>query len=78
VSWRCDGRPARPAYGTNNTVLLISRLNSLTNRAIEQENALRMMCEFLKDLDDPYGFGQSLDERVLGDGTSRTCGGEEG
>jgi hypothetical protein len=27
-----------------------------------------MMCEVLRSLDDPYGFGQSLDERFIGDG----------
>jgi hypothetical protein len=54
-----------------------SQLNSLARLAIKQDNALQTICEVLKDLDDPYGFGQSVDERVLGDGTSRTCDDEE-
>ena len=44
-----------------------SCLKSLSNQAENQEEALRMMCEVLKGLDDPYGFGQSLDDRVIGD-----------
>ena len=27
-----------------------------------------MMCSVIQEIDDPYGFGLSLDERVLGDG----------
>jgi hypothetical protein len=26
-----------------------------------------MICSVLKDIDDPCGFGRSLDERILGD-----------
>jgi hypothetical protein len=44
-----------------------SRLSTLTGQASDQEEALRMMCSVLRDLDDPYGFGVSLDERIMGD-----------
>jgi septal ring factor EnvC (AmiA/AmiB activator) len=54
-----------------------SRLKSLSNQAVDQEESLRMMCEVLKGLDDPYGFGQSLDERVIGDAPDRTFDGDE-
>ncbi len=54
------------------------RLTSLTSQASDQEEALRMMCEVLRDLDDPYGFGESLDERLAHRGSNRTTdGGEE-
>ncbi len=54
-----------------------TRLKRLSNQSSDQEDALRMMCEVLKGLDDPYGFGQSLDERVFGKETERTSDGEE-
>jgi chromosome segregation ATPase len=54
-----------------------SRLKSISNQAADQEESLRMMCEVLKSLDDPFGFGQSLDERVIGDAPDRTFDGEE-
>ena len=31
-----------------------------------------MICTILKDLDDPYGFGVSLDERLAYDGPDWT------
>jgi hypothetical protein len=44
-----------------------STLRGLTGQVSEQGDAIRMMCSVLKEFDDPYGFGQSLDERVFGD-----------
>jgi hypothetical protein len=55
-----------------------SQLKCLSIQASDHEEALRMMCEVLRDLDDPYGFGQSLDERIIDDGTDRTSEWEEG
>ena len=46
---------------------LESHVSGLANRAANQEDTMRMMCSMLEELDDPYGFGQSLDERVLGE-----------
>jgi hypothetical protein len=40
------------------------------NKISDHEEALRMVCEVLQELDDPYGFGKSLDERIAGDGPS--------
>jgi hypothetical protein len=41
-----------------------SRLAGVAREAAGHEEALRLVCEVLKDLDDPYGFGLSLDERI--------------
>jgi hypothetical protein len=49
-----------------------SRLEALTNRAVDQQEAIGMICAILRDLDDPYGFGLSLDERLACDGADRT------
>ena len=46
---------------------LESRLSQLANHASDQDQKLSMMCSVLKEIDDPYGFGRSLDERILGD-----------
>jgi hypothetical protein len=46
-----------------------SRVSSLANRASDQQEALRLMCSVIQEIDDPYGFGQSLDERILGEAT---------
>jgi hypothetical protein len=46
---------------------LESRLSLLANHAAAQDEKLSMMCSVLKEIDDPYGFGRSLDERILGD-----------
>ena len=43
-----------------------SRLSGLATRASDQQEALRMMCSVIQEIDDPYGFGLSLDERILG------------
>jgi hypothetical protein len=45
---------------------LESRLSDLANHASDQDETMTMMCSVLKDMDDPYGFGRSLDERILG------------
>jgi hypothetical protein len=55
-----------------------SRSERLANEVSEHENALRMMCEVLQELDDPYGFGHSLDERIAGDGPNQVSSGFEG
>lgn len=39
-----------------------------SEQIVEHEHALRMVCDMLKDMDDPYGFGLSLDERIAGNG----------
>ena len=44
-----------------------SRVSGLATRASDQQEALRMMCSVIQEIDDPYGFGQSLDERILGE-----------
>ncbi|MHB1559189.1 MAG: hypothetical protein ACYC61_17180 [Isosphaeraceae bacterium] len=41
-----------------------ARLMALAGQAGEQGASIRMICTILKDLDDPYGFGASLDERL--------------
>jgi hypothetical protein len=46
---------------------LESRLSTLTGQASNQERSVRMICSVLRDLDDPYGFGLSLDERIMSD-----------
>ena len=53
-----------------------SRLAALAGQAADQQEAIGMICTILRDLDDPYGFGLSLDERLARDGSDRT--GEEG
>jgi hypothetical protein len=40
------------------------RLDGVSREVSGHEEALKLVCEVLKDLDDPYGFGLSLDERV--------------
>jgi hypothetical protein len=42
-----------------------SSLSDLANRASHQDETLNMVCAVLKDLDDPFGFGRSLDDRIL-------------
>jgi PIN domain nuclease of toxin-antitoxin system len=44
-----------------------SRMARLATRSADQQEALRMMCSVLKEMDDPYGLGLSLDERILGE-----------
>jgi hypothetical protein len=44
-----------------------SRLSDLANHASDQDETMTMMCSVLKDMDDPFGFGRTLDERILGD-----------
>jgi hypothetical protein len=39
----------------------------LSRRIDGQDKTLRLMCEVLKQIDDPYGFGQSVDEWIAGD-----------
>jgi hypothetical protein len=46
---------------------LESCLRGLAGRVSDQDEAVRMMCSVLKEIDDPYGLGQSLDERLFGD-----------
>jgi hypothetical protein len=45
-------------------------LEDLANQASDQDHKLSILCTVLKELDDPYGFGRSLDERVFGDADS--------
>lgn len=61
---------------------LSRRVDQLTRRLVEQERRsaelgtmvdrqreiIRLLCHVIKELDDPYGLGESLDERIgLGD-----------
>lgn len=41
-----------------------SLLDELAGRLYGNSNAINTICSILKDLDDPYGFGASLDERL--------------
>ncbi|MHB1556637.1 MAG: hypothetical protein ACYC61_04040 [Isosphaeraceae bacterium] len=50
---------------------LESELSRVADRSSQQEESIRMMCEVLKELDDPYGFGTSLDERLAYDEADR-------
>jgi hypothetical protein len=54
-----------------------ARVDALTNQAADQQESTRMICAILKDLDDPYGLGVSLDERLARDESERTSD-EEG
>ncbi len=49
-----------------------SRLAGLARESSQHEESLRMICAVLKDLDDPYGFGISLDERLTYEGPDST------
>ncbi len=51
---RIDGRLRREEY----------RLGNLSSRISDHETSLRMICEVLKQMDDPYGFGRGLDDRI--------------
>jgi hypothetical protein len=51
---------------------LESQLSRMAGRSSDHEESIRMMCAVLKDLDDPYGFGMSLDERLAYDEADRT------
>lgn len=53
-----------------------TRLAALAGQAANQQEAIGMICTILRDLDDPYGFGLSLDERLARDGSD--LAGEEG
>ncbi len=48
-----------------------SRVSDLITRVSDHDEALRMVCSLLKEIDDPYGFGLSLDERILGEAAER-------
>ncbi len=50
-----------------------SRLAGLARESSQHEESLRMICTLLKDLDDPYGFGTSLDERLAYDEADRAA-----
>jgi hypothetical protein len=50
---------------------LESRLEALESQAASQREAIGMMGALLQDLDDPYGLGRSLDERLARDGSDR-------
>ncbi len=54
-----------------------SRLADLANQASDQGEAFRMMCSVIKNIEDPYGFGVSLDERILGDAGHATTDEQE-
>jgi hypothetical protein len=62
---RMDGMKRR-------VIELESQLSRMAGRSSEHEESIRMMCAVLKDLDDPYGFGMSLDDRLAYDEADRT------
>jgi hypothetical protein len=41
-----------------------SRTAEVARQVADHEGALKMICVLLKQLDDPYGFGESLDEQI--------------
>jgi hypothetical protein len=47
---------------------LEARLDGLAGLIHSHDESIRTICHLIKDLDDPYGFGLSLDERIAGDG----------
>lgn len=47
------------------------RLAALAGQAADQQEAIGMICTILRDLDDPYGFGLGLDERLAREGSDR-------
>ena len=51
---------------------LETRLARVERRSSEHEESIRMMCVVLRELDDPYGLGPSLDERLAYDDADRT------
>jgi hypothetical protein len=55
-----------------------SRLAALSGEVSGHEGALRVLCDMLRELDDPYGFGLGLDERIAGDASDRGSGEAEG
>jgi hypothetical protein len=48
-----------------------SRVSDLITRASDHDESLRLVCSVLKEIDDPYGFGLSLDERILDEAAHR-------
>ena len=49
-----------------------SRLAALAGQAADHQEAIGMISTILRDLDDPYGFGSSLDERLAHEWADRT------
>ena len=45
-----------------------TRSEWLAGQVSKHDESLRMVCHILKEIDDPYGFGLSLDERIAGEG----------
>lgn len=45
-----------------------TRLEQQAKQLFDHEDGLRLVGQMLKDLDDPYGYGLSLDERIAGEG----------
>jgi hypothetical protein len=41
----------------------------LDQKLDEHETSLHLICDILKELDDPYGFGLSLDEQIAEEGS---------
>jgi hypothetical protein len=47
--------------------VLQSRMSQVESQSFEHQQSLQMVCAILRDLDDPYGFGLSVDERLAYD-----------
>jgi hypothetical protein len=50
-----------------------ARLEEIAARVAELERAINVICTLLKEIDDPYGLGQSLDERLALDGADHSA-----
>lgn len=62
------GRLARRMDGMKRRVSELEfELSRVAGRSSAHADSIRMICTVLKELDDPYGFGTSLDERLAYD-----------
>lgn len=41
-----------------------ARLEVSEDRIVDQQRSLNLICELLKQMDDPYGFGRETDDRI--------------
>ncbi len=69
--WEAERQVARLARRLDGMKRRVSELESELSRVAGRSSAhadsIRMICTVLKELDDPYGFGTSLDERLAYD-----------
>jgi hypothetical protein len=48
-----------------------SAINHLAAKVREHDRAIKDACDLIRELDDPYGLGSSLDERISGEEEDR-------